>query len=162
MEHQEEAPEEIEVIEMLPIATEVFTLTEQRPGHYVSLLNDEFFAERQVRDPNRYLKAMLLIAREKLMREIGSCDRARTIETALHKNFKSTVFSASFLLDEEMNLILLTYFGEQTPVETNYAEALVHVLEVFSILENDLGDGPGTPGQRTAAEVAVARAQGSH
>lgn len=162
MEHQEEAPEEIEVIEMLPIATEVFTLTEQRPGHYVSLLNDEFFTERQVRDPNRYLKAMLLIAREKLMREIGGCDRTRTIETALHKNFKSTVFSASFLLDDEMNLILLTYFGEQTPTSTNYAEALVHVLEVFSILENDLGDGPGASGKRSAAETAVARTQSSH
>lgn len=136
---------------MLPIATEVFTITEQNPGQYVSLLNDDFFALNQVRNPNRHLKAMLLLGRQQILQEIATVDRRRTVETAIHKSFKTSVFSASFLLDEERNLLLLTYFGEKTPAGTNYAEALVHVLEVLSILENDLNEGPGAPQRRSGA-----------
>lgn len=144
---------------MLPIATEVFTVTEQDPGRYVSVLNDAFFAERQIRDPNRYLRAMLLIAREKLLREIGTADRTSTVETAVHRSFKTSVFSASFLLDEDMNLVFLTYFGEKTASDTNYAEALTHVLEVLSILEGDIGDGTRGPGKKLRPKPAVGRAQ---
>lgn len=148
MDEQVNPPAESQGAEMLPIATEVFTITEQNPGEYVSLLNEEFFLERAIRDPNRHLKAMLVLARNKLLLEIGSAERSQTVETAVHRNFRSTVFSSSFLLDEDMNLIFLTYFGEQTPEGTNYAEALVHVLEVLDILENDLGSGDAYPGER--------------
>lgn len=144
---------------MQPIATEVFTITEQNPGQYVSVLNDEFFAERQVRNPNPHLSAMLLIGRHKLIEEIARADRTRTVETAVHRSFRTSVFSASFLLDEEMNLILLTYFGEKTSSKTNYAEALVHVLEVFDILENDLAGNPNLPQRKPGAQSAVQQQQ---
>ena len=133
---------------MLPIATEVFTITEKNPGQYVSILNDEFFSDRQIKDPNRHLKSMLVLGRHKLLKEIGTADRTRTVETAVHSSFRDSVFSASFLLDEDMGLILLTYFGEKTSSSTNYAEALVHVLEVLDLLENDLDSGPKITGKR--------------
>ena len=146
---------------MLPVATEVFTITEQTPGNFVSLLNDEFFAERQVRNPNSHLKAMLLIGRHKILEEIARVDRKQTVDIAVHRSFRNTVFSASFLLDEDMELILLTYFGEKTPSDTNYAEALVHVLEVFDILENDLNGNPRVAGKRFSADTAIAQAKRS-
>lgn len=130
---------------MLPIATEVFTVTEQSPGQFVSVLNDEFFAARKVRDPNRYLKAMILMGRDQVLREIATTDRTQTVDIAVHKGFRSSVFSASFLLDEEMKPILLTYFGEQTDPTTYYTQALVHVLEVLDLLENDLAGAPSLP-----------------
>lgn len=133
---------------MLPIATEVFTITEQNPGEYVSILNDDFFKLNGVTDPNRHLKSMLLLGRHKLLREISTADRTKTVETAVHKSFRSSVFSASFHLDEDSNLIFLTYFGEKTPPSTNYIEALVHVVEVISILENDLAQGSRLPSRK--------------
>ena len=51
-------------------------------------------------------------------------------------------------LDEDSNLIFLTYFGEKTPPSTNYIEALVHVVEVISILENDLAQGSRLPSRK--------------
>lgn len=125
---------------MLPIATEVLTVTEQNPGQFVSIVNDDFFAERGVRNPSKPLKAMLTIARHKLLQEVGTADRIRTIEQTVHRNFRSSVFSVSFLLDEDMELILLTYFGEKAHPSTGYVSALIHVLEVLDALENDLGD----------------------
>ena len=142
---------------MLPVAIEVFTITEQLPGRYVSLLNDDFFAGRRVKDPNGALKAMLLLGRHKLLREIGTAERTQTVDTAVHRSFRDTVFSASFLLDENMELILLTYFGEKTPRGTNYAEALVHVLEVLDVLENDLNSGPMVVGKRISSDPAIAQ-----
>lgn len=141
---------------MLPIATEVFTITEQRAGSYVSILNDQFFAEHDVRNPNSYLKAMLTLGRDRILKEIARTDRARTVDTAVHRSFRDTVFSASFLLDEHMELILLTYFGEKTPTDTNYAEALVHVLEVLDILENDLNGIEARTQGRNVASAAIA------
>ena len=146
---------------MLPVATEVFTITEQTPGNFVSLLNDDFFAERQVRNPNSYLKAMLVIGRHKILQEISRADRSQTVDIAVHRSFRDTVFSASFLLDDDMDLILLTYFGEKTPADTNYAEALVHVLEVLDILENDLNGNPRAAGKRFSADSAIAQSQRS-
>lgn len=140
---------------MLPIATEVFTVTEQSPGQFVSVLNDEFFAARKVRDPNRYLKAMILMGRDQVLREIATTDRTQTVDIAVHKSFRSSVFSASFLLDEEMKPILLTYFGEQTDPTTYYTQALVHVLEVLDLLENDLAGSPSLPKSRGAQEKAL-------
>lgn len=158
MDEQIDSAAENQGADMQPIATEVFTVTEQQPGRYVSFLNDDFFAARGVRDPNKHIKSMLLLGRNKLMGEIARADRTRTVETAVHRNFKSSVFSVSFLLDDDMNLIFLTYFGEQTPRNTNYAEALVHVLEVLDILENDL-DGDRSPVNRSFGQPtrAVAR-----
>ncbi len=125
---------------MLPIATEVLTVTEQNPGQFVSIVNDDFFAERGIRNPTKPLKAMLTIARHKLLQEIGSADRTRTIDQTVHRNFRSSVFSASFLLDEDMELMFLTYFGERVERSTSYVSALIHVLEVLDALENDLGE----------------------
>jgi len=156
MDEQANPLAESQGVEMLPIATEIFTVTEQNPGEYVSMLNEEFFLQREIQDPNRHLKAMLVLARNKLLLEIGSAERTRTVETAVHRSFRSTVFSTSFLLDDDMNLIFLTYFGEQTPRDTNYAEALVHVLEVLDILENDLGSGTAYPGERFGRRASVA------
>lgn len=144
---------------MLPVATEVFTITEQTPGRYVSVLNDQFFAARQIRDPNSHLKAMLTLGRHKLLQEIARANRSRTVERAVHRSFKSSVFSASFLLDEDMKLILLTYFGEGTPLDTNYAESLVHVLEVLDILENDLNSGPRATGRSLGSLPTPPRSQ---
>lgn len=158
MDEQADLEAESQGAEMLPIATEVLTVTEQLPGRYVSLLNDDFFAERGVRDPTKKIKAMLLLGRNKLMEEIGRTDRSKVVETAVHKNFRSSVFSVSFLLDSDMNLVFLTYFGEQTPRDTNYAEALVHVLEVLDILENDLG-GDRSPLNRSFGGSKIPRSR---
>lgn len=130
---------------MLPIATEVFTVTEQNPGQFVSVLNDDFFSSRGVRNPNRYLKAMILMGRDQVLREMATTDRTQTVDIAVHKSFRNSVFSASFLLDEEMKPILLTYFGEQTDPATHYTQALLHVLEVLDILEHDLSGVATTP-----------------
>lgn len=120
---------------MLPIAVEVLTVTEQNPREYVSLLNEEFFTSRGIKDPNSYLKAMFTISREKLIREISTSDRRKTVECTPHRSFKDTVLSMSFLLDEDSQLILLPYFGKKIPSGTSYPVALTHVLEIIMQLE---------------------------
>lgn len=126
---------------MLPIATEVLAITEQNPNEFVSIVNDEFFSERKVRNPNEHLKAMIILARSKLFEEIATSSRVQKIETTVHRSFKNSVFSASFLLDDDMNFIFLTYFGEKMSGTTTHIEALIHVMTVLDALELDL-DSP--------------------
>lgn len=142
---------------MLPIAVEVLTVTEQNPREYVSLLNEEFFISRGVKDPNSYLKAMFTISREKLVQEIATSDRRKTIECTPHRSFKDTVLSMSFLLDEDSQLILLPYFGKKISPETSYPVALTHVLEIIMQLEAsiDAMDRPATKASSAARTNAA-------
>lgn len=149
---------------MLPIAVEVLTVTEQNPREYVSLLNEEFFISRGIKDPNSYLKAMFTISREKLVQEISTSDRRKTVECTAHRSFKDTVLSMSFLLDEDSKLILLPYFGKKIPSDTSYPVALTHVLEIVMQLEAsiDAMDKPATrvsPTTRTNTANAVKAVQ---
>lgn len=123
---------------MLPIAVELLTVTEQNPREYVSILNEEFFIARGIKDPNSYLKSMLIISREKLLNEISTADRRRTVECTPNRSFRDSVMSISFLLDEDFELILLTYFGKKIPPETSYVVALSRVLELVVALEDSI------------------------
>lgn len=123
---------------MLPIATEILTITEQNPGEFVSVVNDEFFAARKIRNPNEYLRSMLTLGRNQLIQEIAVSDREQKVDTAVHKSFKSSVFSASFLLDADMNFIMLTYFGEKTDPNSSYIEAMMNAMRAIDAIENSL------------------------
>lgn len=123
---------------MLPIATEILTITEQNPGEFVSVINDEFFSERRIKNPNEYLQAMLTLGRNKLIHEIAVSNREDKVETAVHRSFRSSVFSASFLVDADMNFIMLTYFGEKTDPNSSYIDALMSVMRAIDAIENSL------------------------
>lgn len=139
---------------MLPIAVEVLTVTEQNPREYVSLLNEEFFMSNGVKDPNAYLKAMFTISREKLVQEISTSDRRKTVECTPHRSFKDSVLSMSFLLDEDSQLILLPYFGKKIPPDTSYPVALTHVLEIIMQLEASI-DAMNKPATAVGSTNAI-------
>lgn len=144
---------------MLPIATEVFTVTERASRKFTATVNHEFFAANKVKDPGRYLNEMLILARRSLLKEVATVDRRQTVSNAGRTSCKDEVFSARFFLDGEQNLHLLVYFGTRTSPDKNYLQAVIHVLEVFGILETDLTESSGATGRKFGGPVVSSTVQ---
>ena len=123
---------------MKPIAVEVLTITEVEPSSYTLVVNNEFFEKNEIKNLNEFLVPMIVIAQQKIVKQILKADMDATIQDANRTTLKDNGVKISLLLDEHSELIHLIAFGKKIPATTNYIEALNAAHQVLTSLKYNL------------------------
>ena len=120
------------------VAREILYFAEGENGEAALLVDEDY--TRGMSPPGRreLCGAIITVARDVISKDLEQCDEHEVIEVSPDPAMEEVVFSMRFLLSDEGDPIVLTYFGSLAEEGTPLRKGLTHVLEALILLSKAL------------------------
>lgn len=122
-----------------PVALEVAQITELPGDKVVFLLNERFMNTVEENMKDKIVQSFFTLARDQLMNEAENPHSLEIVRKSPLVEHQYVIMAISFLLDDNNNFSLVTYFGGYSRNEITYREGLIHAAKVVSTIEARLG-----------------------
>jgi len=120
---------------MPTVALEAAIVTEHANGYATLALNNDILEDLEQPDRDKLVKSLLVLARQKLARDIVSCSKERLIARSVDRSHDDFVLQLKLLVDAGGKFTLLTYFGGAAEPTTPLRRGLHHAVEVIGAVE---------------------------
>lgn len=116
---------------------EIVNITEHPNGEAVIVLDEEFFNKKSRKDRQKIVDSLCVLGRDKLMSDVFEVDSISQVKISKDPVHKNSVIVLRFLINNDGDFRMLTYFGEKIPQGTSIRNGLIHAAEVVSIIQKN-------------------------
>ena len=119
-------------------AVECISVTEIPGKDAVVVLNEDLFSPLR-EDPDEFtnlIKSFCVMAREQLSQDLASTDSDSLVPVSDEERLSGVVMEIVMALGDDGRFVLLTRYGGRVDPRKSLREALVHAMEVISVVES--------------------------
>lgn len=118
-------------------AVECISVTEISGKDAVVVLNEDLFGPLR-EDPDEFtslIRSFCVMARAQLSQDLANIDSDRLVPVSNEKRLSGVVMEIVMALGDDGGFVLLTRYGGRVDPRKSLREALIHVMEVVSVVE---------------------------
>ena len=119
-------------------AVECISVTEIPGKNAVVVLNEDLFSPLR-EDPDEFtslIKSFCVMARAQLSRDLASTDSDSLVPVSDEERLSGVVMEIVMALGDDGRFVMLTRYGGRVDPRKSLWEALVHAMEVISVVES--------------------------
>lgn len=120
------------------VAREILYFAEGEGGEAALLVDEEYTQGMTPAGRRELCGAIITITRDIISRDLDNCNPEDVIEISPDPAMENMVFSLRFLITEEGEHLVLTYFGSLAQEGTPLERGLTHILEALVLLSQAL------------------------